>query len=98
MKTLERCENMFGKMSPMQQREIKKYIKNPTFDQWDEIAHYIVNPAGQITTIWQAVLTVDSTFPNRGRTTDIGGNIIREWERIPEPFTVLQAIRYATGE
>jgi len=96
MKALDNCENMFGKMSPIMKKEIKKYINKPTFDQWDEIAHYIINPDGQMKTIWNAVIDIEPDFPHMGRAEDLEGNVIREWERIPEPFTVLQAIKYAT--
>lgn len=98
MKTLENCENMFGKISPQYQRTIKNYITEPTFDNWDEIQCIIINPKGQMKTIWNAVIDIDPTFPRRGRAKDMDGNIIREWERIPEPFTVLQAIREATRQ
>lgn len=96
MRTLNRCENMFGKISPQIENRIKNYINNPTFDNWHDIQCIIVNPAGKMTTIWNAVIEIDPTFPRRGRAEDYDGNVIREWERIPEPLLVLQAIRYVT--
>lgn len=97
MKTLDNGENMFGKISPVIKKEIKEYINNPSFDQWDKIAHYIISPIGQIKTIWNAIVDIDSTFPRTGRAEDSEGNIVREWERIPEPLLVLQAIKYVTS-
>ena len=43
-------------------------------------------------TIWQSVIDLDQHF-QPGRRTDSYGNILREWERIPEPLLVLQAIK-----
>ena len=95
MKTLEKCENLFGKISPQIQKRIKNYIKKPTFDNWDDIQCIIIS--GNMKTIWQAVIEIDPTFPRRGRSEDLEGNIVKEWERIPEPFIVLQAIKQATS-
>jgi hypothetical protein len=44
------------------------------------------------TTIWEAVLELDPTFPRQGRTTDMDGRIIKDWERIPSQLQVMQAI------
>ena len=96
MKSLENCENIFGKISPQIEKRIKRYIKNPTFDNWDDIQCIIINSSKQITTIWQAIINIDSTFPRHGRREDELGNIINEWERIPDPLQVLQAIKEAT--
>lgn len=98
MKTLDGCKNMFGEMSPKMKKEIRKYIADPNFEQWDEIAHYTINPAGKMFTVWNAVLEVDPSFPRTGRVADCDDNMIKEWERIPEPFLVLQAIRFVTGK
>jgi|BioPla2DNA2_1021312.scaffolds.fasta_scaffold19648_6 hypothetical protein len=51
-----------------------------------------------MTTIWQAMVAYDPTFPNKGRTTDTEGNVIKEWERIPTPFEVLKAIKEFTKD
>jgi hypothetical protein len=86
LRALENCENMFGRISPYIEKRIRKYIANPTFDNWDDIQGIIINPEGQMITIWRAMIEFDSTFPRTGRTEDFKGNIIKEWERIPEPF------------
>ena len=96
MQTLAPCANMFGdKIKPELAKLIKDYIKTPTCDGWDDIKGIII--CSDSTTIWQAVLTVDRTFPRTGRREDEKGNIIKEWERIPEPLLVLQAIRNVTS-
>lgn len=96
MKTLQNCENMFGKISPRIEKRIKNYINKPSFDNWEDIKGLIINPEGKMTTIWNAIIEVDSSFPSKGRTEDMEGNIIEEWERIPTELQILQAIKKAT--
>jgi hypothetical protein len=96
IKTLEKCVNVYGKISPQIQEQIVGYLLNPTYDKWDEISSIIINE--DMTTIWQAVCHICPMFPITGRTWDKNHNIIKDWERIPEPLLVLQAIRKATGK
>jgi hypothetical protein len=98
MKALEQCENIFGKLSPQIQKRIKNYIKNPTNENWDDIHGIIVNPKGEMITIWNAVININPIFPRVGRREDYEGNIIDEWQMIPNPLQVLQAIRDACKE
>ena len=92
MKALENCVNVFGEhIKPEYQKKIKQYLDNPTFDNWDEIQGIIIDT--HFNSIWNAVIAYDPTFPRRGRTEDTEGNIIKEWERIPTPLQVLQAIK-----
>jgi hypothetical protein len=95
MKILKNCENIFGKISPQTERRIKKYINNPNYDNWDDIQSIIIKPEG-MTTIWQAMIKSDPTFPKKGRSEDFEGNIIKEWERIPMPLELLRAIKEET--
>lgn len=97
MKTLENCDNLFGKISPQIQKRIKRFINEPTADNWDDISGIIIK-GNSTTTIWQAMVAYDPTFPNKGRTTDTEGNVIKEWERIPTPFEVLKAIKEFTKD
>jgi len=91
MKTLNQCENLFGKISPQIQKRIKNYIKNPSFDNWNDISSIIINAEG-MKTIWQAILKIDPSFPMYGRCTNDEGIVTEEWKRIPSPLQVLQAI------
>ena len=93
MKTLERAENVFGKLSEKCKQRIKDYLNDPTYDKWDDISSIIIT--SDLKTIWQAVIDIDPTFPKKGRVTDINGNIIKEWDKIPEPYIVLRAIHNA---
>ena len=92
MKTIDLCKNMRGDLSPDLKKEIKKYIVTPSVEQWDKVAHIIVDPSG-VTTLWNAVIAVDPSFPTRGRVTDHEGRLLKDWERIPEPILVLRAIK-----
>ena len=74
------------------------FLKNPSTKTWDDIKGIIIVPQGLVNTIWQAVIEIDPAFPRSGRSYDTEGKIITEWSRIPEPFQVLQAIKYATAQ
>jgi hypothetical protein len=94
---LDLARNGAGPLEERDRQRILAYLAHPTEERWDDIAHIIVNgEAVQGSTIWQAVCQVDLTFPRRGRTTDTAGNIVEEWERIPEPALVARALRFAT--
>lgn len=95
MKILKNCENIFGKISPQIEKRIKNYINNPNCDNWDDIQGIIIKPES-MTTIWQAMIETDSTFPKSGRVEDFEGNMIKEWERIPMPLELLRAIKEVT--
>jgi hypothetical protein len=94
--TLERCENMFGPISADITCQIKRYLHEPTVANWDDIYGIIINPKGMMTTIWQAVMAIDPDFPQVGPSEDLAGNRLSEWEYIPTPFQLLQAIKKAT--
>jgi hypothetical protein len=91
MKALENCCNLFGKLDSKIEKRIKNYLDDPTFDTWDDICGIIID--SHFNTIWNAIIKLDPTFPREGRTDNIEGNIIKEWERIPTPLQVLQAIK-----
>lgn len=93
MKTLEMCENFYGKLSPQIKKRIKNFLDNPNVENWDDISGIIIGTKGGIKTIWTAIIELDPTFPKRGRSIDLDGNIVKDWERIPTPLQVLQAIK-----
>ena len=77
----------------MKQR-IYDYLVNPTPTAWSDISGIIVNR--RLMTVWQAVRRVDPSFPAIGRRFEVGsGRLLKEWERIPDPDLVLDAIKQA---
>lgn len=91
---LDHCTNAFGeKTDTLLTRRIKKYLAEPTPDRWDDIAGIIISQ--DLTTIWQAVVKSDPSFPQKGRTYDSGGHIIKDWATIPTPLQTLRAIKEA---
>ncbi len=92
---LNLAKNIFGKLDIVLRRRIIHYVMNPTFNGWDDISSIVIN-SDRFFTIWQAVLEVDPTFPKYGRTKDVKGKVVREWEKIPSPETIKKALFYAT--
>lgn len=93
MQTTKKCRNAFGlPLGRPYEKKIKAFLSNPNSETWDDIAGIIISEKG-FSTIWNAVIRFDPTFPNRGRQTDEKGTIIYDWERIPTPLLVLQSIR-----
>ena len=92
MKALKDCQNMFGEsIKPEYQKRVKKFLDNPNFDTWDDIKGIIIST--NMDSIWNAVIKFDPTFPRSGRVENEKGKVIKEWERIPTPLQVLQAIK-----
>lgn len=91
-KTLTDIQNMFGSFPEKSACRIQAFLDDPTVDRWDDISSIIVDGSH---TVWQCVIEIDSTFPKSGRSTDITGKIVSEWERIPIPLEVLRAIKTA---
>jgi len=77
----------------MKQR-IYDYLVNPTPTAWCDISGIIVN--SRMMTVWQAVRKVDPSFPATGRRFEVeSGRLLKEWEKIPDPDFVLDAIKQA---
>ncbi len=80
----------------MKQR-IYDYLVNPTPTAWSDISGIIVN--SRLMTVWQAVRRVDPSFPTTGRRFEVGsGRLLKEWERIPDPDLVLDAMKHAQDQ
>jgi len=94
-KFLKNATNLLGPIDNDIEKRIQVYITNPTTDNWSNIQSILIDGW---TTIWQAVMTLDPTFPNYGRSTTLEGKIVKEWERIPHPFIIKRAIKAAIAE
>lgn len=85
---LRKATNFLGPLGPDICRRVKAVIANPTEKTWNN-AYIIILNARTDTTLWQAVVAVDPTFP----TTKSGNH----WRRIPDKTTLLAAVHYAVS-
>lgn len=94
--SLSCATGMLGPMDGSCKERILRYFRDPRFETWDDVCGIIVRGEHPMLTLWQAVLVADPTFPRRGRCRDLLGNMLEEWERIPEPHVVAEALFWAT--
>ena len=80
-------------LTPDCRARLIRVAENPTEPNWDS-AHGIIL-YGRLT-LWQAIMAMDSTFPNTGPTSDSMGKRLSAWKRVPSRDLILAAIRYAT--
>jgi superfamily II DNA or RNA helicase/ribosomal protein L40E len=71
--------------------QIDRFFDDPCFETWDKITGLAI---GAHQTIWQAILEIDPSFPRQGRSTDMKGKIVREWEKIPSPEMVRNLVTH----
>ncbi len=92
MSLFERCTNIAGEPWTIETRtRILDYMQRPTKDLWDDIHGIIINRKGR--TIWQAICRLDPTFPRTGSVYDLEGNMLKDFDKIPNPFAVIKAIQ-----
>lgn len=94
-KELDLTRNLYGRLKAPARTRLRALIYQPTEETWDDAYGIIVGADGW-TTLWQAVLAVDPTFPKVGPATDVRGRKVSRWERVPSQEVLLAALRYAT--
>jgi hypothetical protein len=82
-----------GPLSAVAKARIAALLEQPCDDTWGN-AHGIV--LFHETTLWQAIIAIDPTFPKHGRSSDGKGGKIGSWPRIPTRELTMKAIRFAT--
>jgi len=92
---LEMARNVFGKLKAREKARLRAVLYQPNEETWSD-AHGIIVGADRWTTLWQAVLAVDPTFPKTGPVTTSRGGTVKRWARIPSQQTLIAALRYAT--
>ena len=92
---LDRVRTIHGPLKAPERTRLRAVLYQPTEKTWDD-AYTIVVGADRWTTLWQAVIAVDPTFPQRGPTTTTRGKTLKRWAKIPSQETLLKALRYAT--
>ena len=88
----EGITNLYGPLREESKERLQRFLDNPTADNWQDISGIMISP---MLTVWQAVIAVDPTFPQTGRLADEEGHVVREWERVPDFFTLRRALKYA---
>lgn len=93
---LDLAANMLGDLSEHVRARVRAFFDAPDEERWDDIYSIIVNPGGPTSTIWQAVIAVDPSFPRVGPRYRQDGTLVHGWERVPPAETVHAALIYAT--
>lgn len=89
---LEMARNVFGKLKPREKTRLRAALYHPDEKTWDD-AYTIIIGADAKTSLWQAVIAVDPTFPDTVNPREEG---VERWDRIPSQETLVAALRYAT--
>jgi hypothetical protein len=89
------CENMFGAVKPEIIDRLQAVIDNPTQETWNDAHSIIVSKNRGFTTLWQAVLLIDPTFPRRA-SYDMETHTSK-WDRLPTSETIIKAIQTEVG-
>lgn len=84
--------SMTGRVKPEIIKRVQRYLRRPTFENWDDISGIIIDGRGRMKTIWNAVIEANPFFPRYGRRTNREGEILREWEQKPTPEELITAI------
>lgn len=92
---LDLASNMFGRLPPESRARLQALYDNPTEETWDN-AYTLILERHTHTSLWQAVIAVDPTFPQVGPSSDNRGNRITTWRRIPDRDLIRRALTYAT--
>ena len=95
---LNLANNMFGALNSETRTRLHAVIQAPTIETWNDAYSIILGPEGKWGTInlWQAVCALNPSYTRIGKVTDIKGNMVEEWKRIPDSATIIEAINYAT--
>lgn len=91
MSYLDQATNMFGHLTGEVRERLVAVLANPTQETWGNAYSIILNQ-GTWTTLWQAVLAVDPTFPRTGPA------LGEPWPRVPDYDTICRALQYAVTE
>jgi len=95
---LDLAAGMLGKPLTEDARgRVLAVVADPSQETWADAYSIVLAPhPGFGLTLWQAVLAVDPTFPQRGPLYGSDGTQLEGWERIPTTGLLEQAINYAT--
>lgn len=99
---ISRARNMHGKLGPDIRARLQRVLKNPSDKTWNDAHSIIVGPPGPGsitgTTLWQAVIAADMTFPKIEPTTHGVRGKRGPWARVPTRELLIAAINLVTME
>lgn len=87
---IDRCTNMFGKLTPDVRERLLAVIRNPTPVTWDNAYSIVVS--GVMRTLWQAVIKIDPEMPTVAGS---GSSPLQRWHYVPNATTIIMAINNA---
>lgn len=85
---IDDCRNLFGRLAAPERARIEAVLRAPNAETWEAARTLIINDEG--TTLWQAWCLVDENAPRSVSYPPV-------WPRIPDTFTLYQAIKTATA-
>lgn len=94
---VRRATNLYGPLSAEVRARLDAVVSDPTPETWDD-AHSIILSRKGFTTLWQAVIREDPTFPRTGPTTDARGKQLTPWPAIPSTDLLIRAINAAVPQ
>lgn len=82
---LEFATNAFGKLKPDIKKRLMAVLENPCQETWEDAYTIIINQK-KFTTLWQAVIKIDSNMPKRKP-------LDSDWSYIPSREIIEEAIK-----
>jgi len=87
------AKNGLGPLTEPLRFRLRAVVECPCEEHWDE-AQGILLSWSPMVTLWQAVIAVDPSFPRTGKVTDAVGELVLDWQRVPDSDLLLRAICY----
>jgi len=81
-RTLSYARNMLGPLDDGVLARFHAFLICPCEVHWDDI-HGLQVSRAPFLTVWQSILLIEPTFPRIGPSTDLEGNQLRGWSRVP---------------
>lgn len=92
---IEMSRNMFGNLKPLLKEALYNFYDFPSNETWNDIYGMVIGKGKVPTTMWQAVLAVDPTFPSSIPVDAWEGDDSVRWARIPDRELFVKALNFA---
>lgn len=90
---IEFARNAFGLLTQPLKEALYNYYEFPSVDSWNDIYGLVIS-TGKVSTVWQAVLAVDSTFIDRIPKEAWEPDYVN-WPQIPSREVFIKALNFA---